>query len=113
MTDHSVAPADMLVWNIVPWLRPGNAGQSLRVADLDRGLKWLGKLAALCPDLSVVLAGGRYAQRALDRPANPLDIARIDAPHPSPLTQNQRHYRRQLDETFARFASHLGEQSDP
>lgn len=100
---------DVLLWNAVPWLRPGNAGQRLSVAEMDAGNRWLAELLALLQRLRVVLVLGRDAQEALARrSASQLDgYVRIDAPHPGQLSQNRPVLRAALDAAFGQVASAL------
>ena len=106
---HRLAAGEVLLWNVVPWLRPGNAGQGIRVADLDCGNGYLAQLLALLANLEVVLVLGRDAQKSLNRPTAPrLDsLVRIDAPHPSRRAQNQQPLYEALDAAFEKAVAAL------
>ena len=104
---RGLAAGDVLLWNVVPWLRPGNAGQGIRVADLDRGNGYLAQLLSLLVNLEVVLVLGRDAQGSMDRPTAPdlTCVVRIDAPHSSRRAQNQQPLYEALDAAFETAAA--------
>lgn len=99
---NRIAPEDVVTLNVVPWLRPGAAGQSLAVDDRDEGNRWLGELLELLPRLRVVAVLGRDAQKSLLRATAPplTSYARIDAPHPGRRSQNNAELRSALDAAF-------------
>ena len=102
-----LAPSEVLLWNVVPWLRSGNAGQGIRMADLDCGNGYLAELLAFLGNLEVVLVLGRDAQKSLNLSTAPdLDsVVRIDAPHPSRRAQNQQPLSAALDAAFEKVVA--------
>jgi uracil-DNA glycosylase len=85
--EAGLARADMLVWNVVPWIvhPPGAANRPVRRAEIAAGLAVLPDLLDLLPALRVVVLSGRPAAAAggviADRwPHLPV----LTMPHPSP-----------------------------
>lgn len=109
IVSHGLAADDVLLWNVVPWLRSGNAGQGIRAADRDYGNGYLAQLLELLGNLEVVLVLGRDAQKTLNRSTAPrLDsLVRIDAPHPSRRAQNQQPLYEALDAAFEKAVAAL------
>ena len=81
-----------LVWNAVPWyvgdadrIRPARAGEITRAAP------YLHEVLTLLPELRVLIAFGRAAQRAVPalQPAlDQRDVGVLSAPHPSQRVYN-------------------------
>jgi uracil-DNA glycosylase len=102
LAEAGIAPAQTLIWNVVPWYI-GNAEltkiRPARVADLREAEEHLVELLGLLPVLSAVVLVGRKAQHASVRALIEREVGcRIDVfecYHPSPLVLNGRPHNRQ------------------
>ncbi len=79
---------ETVIWNIVPWLPPGDRkAVRPRIVDVRRGTALLLEVLELLPNLRGIILSGRtaqYAQTTLKqrRP----DLFQVQMPHPSPLS---------------------------
>jgi uracil-DNA glycosylase len=75
------------VWNVVPWyIGSGSKIRPANLQDIREGMKTLGCLLKLLPELRAVVLLGRKAQRAGDCIAKKNPSLRVfTCPHPSPL----------------------------
>lgn len=87
LSEASIARADTIIWNAVPWLlhAPGARNRAPRAPEVAAGLATLPGLLDHLPRLTVVVLAGRIAGRAAPviatrRP----DLRLIAMPHPSP-----------------------------
>ena len=75
---------DVVAWNVVPWYlgddRKIGAG---RASDLEQARPALHELLRLLDELRVVVLFGRKAQAGWRRARPPVDVAVLQAPHPS------------------------------
>jgi Uracil DNA glycosylase superfamily len=75
---------DMVAWNIVPWyLGDERKIGAVRMSDIDEARPALLELLGLLRKLRVVILFGRKAQAGWRRAQPPLDVAVLEAPHPS------------------------------
>ncbi|MBA2730009.1 MAG: hypothetical protein H0U48_04590 [Euzebyaceae bacterium] len=93
---------------MVPWWLPAETGagtfRAPRTTEVEAAAPWLDRLFSLLPDLRIVMALGRPAQRGLDRyaQARQFRYTTIAAPHPGNRAWNQPTLR---TSTHAAFAS--------
>jgi hypothetical protein len=75
---------DVVAWNIVPWyLGDDRKIGAVRASDLEQARPALHELLHLLPELRVVVLFGRKAQAGWRRARPPVDVAVLEAPHPS------------------------------
>jgi hypothetical protein len=75
---------DVVAWNIVPWyLGDDRKIGEVRASDLEQARPALHELVRLLPQLRVVVLFGRKAQAGWRRARPPIDVAVLEAPHPS------------------------------
>lgn len=92
----------------MPWWLPAETGagtfRAPRTTEVEAAAPWLDRLFSLLPDLRIVMALGRPAQRGLDRyaQARQFRYTTIAAPHPGNRAWNQPTLR---TSTHAAFAS--------
>jgi uracil-DNA glycosylase len=83
-----LVPADLLIWNVVPFLihAPGDRNRAPRAAERNAGLALLPPLLDLLPRLEVAVLAGRFARLAAPaiQAACP-GIPVLAMPHPSPV----------------------------
>ncbi|GJE47886.1 hypothetical protein GOFOIKOB_0911 [Methylobacterium tardum] len=87
LAEASIARADTLIWNVVPWLihEAGALNRAPRRAEVAAAAPYLAPLLDLLPRLAVAVLAGRFAGEAAPavaaiRPGLPV----IRVPHPSP-----------------------------
>lgn len=78
-----------LHWNAVPWyVGDGKKNKTVRDTEVDKGRGYLSGLLDLAPDVRVVLAMGKHAQRSVSPLAAELaarHVTLLGTPHPSPI----------------------------
>lgn len=91
LAEAGIAPAETLLWNVVPWYIGNDEGTKIRparVADLREAAEHLIELLRLLPSLRAVVLVGRKAQHrsvaALIADTRP-GVAVFECYHPSPL----------------------------
>ncbi|AJT43085.1 hypothetical protein UM93_11710 [Psychromicrobium lacuslunae] len=97
----------VLHWNIVPWYL-GPASRKPNSSELAEGASETLSLLDLLPDLRVVLACGRFAQRGWERHISAQvrpNLTVIYTWHPSPLALNSSFRRQEFREALRRAAS--------
>ena len=91
LTDAGIRPADIAVWNVVPWYLGNKELSKIRGAkstDVKKGLQYLTQVVAAIKNLEcIVLVGGAARQAHIHLSHN--TTARIlSCHHPSPKVQN-------------------------
>jgi len=102
LAEAGIAPAETILWNVVPWYI-GNAEltkiRPARVADLRQAEEHLVELIGLLPALRAVVLVGRKARhrsvRALIEREAGCSVEVFECYHPSPLVLNGRPHNRE------------------
>jgi uracil-DNA glycosylase len=90
LREASIARADTLLWNIVPWY-VGTSGKirPVRGADIEKAIPCLERLLNLLPRLELIVLVGLKAQAALPKIMELTSLPIIPTYHPSPRVFNR------------------------
>ena len=81
--------SEIAIWNIVPWyLGDGKKIKSAVVSDVNKGLKYLGKLVGILKGLEYIVLVGGAARRAHIYLSHKTDVRILGCHHPSPKVVN-------------------------